>query len=1429
MPTAKSKIQIEIQALTAAAKKNITTFANSFKGLRTQILSTEKGIAPLTRQVAGLAASFASVAAVGKAIKLARFQIEQQVKLQVALGENIHLFDEMLESAARFQRATLFTDEVTLSVTALALSFGVAVDEIDDFIAAAAAVATIGIVPSFEAAARQLLFFRSGRGQPLSALARLPLAKNLTEAERAAGGVEKAINRLLGDVAREVAKTPFGVLQQDINLIADEFERLGRVLILIVGPAINQAKLAFSGFVDSVDRAISPAVPLINAAIQPIAGILRELIKLTAVIALFKILAKTFKLVGLQGFLGKLIKIIRILANPFGLVLGFVIAIVVGLGVLAAKVKPIREAFGGLFVLVAAVFSALKQLLVEAAEPFAALVEQIVLSVTNWVDKQIEAGTALGKFLKRLIEINDGIKDGSITFEEVVQDARLALVRAFVFIKSKVINPFSFGLRGVINAFKNGFLVAWKAIRVAGTAVLIALAVVFERIITGVTIAIDGVTKGIGKAISLFDEEAGKKFGTGLAKSEFVLLIQELPNALADQLREQVDELGASIDQGAAEQEKLNREFEESQGRLQDILDKELQRDAIARKRFARERSFRESPEGITAESKRIQLLREARIDAERLGNAQILAATEGRVREEFNIENIKNKRLLAIAKRLGIDKLELSEDEALAIRKKQINITKALGKAELTELQTSLKKREINFEQFARRRKQLAVETIDFELRLLEQEQEGRIVAIEAEEKKRIEFAARQIVRAQKEQAALDAAFKKQKKLLDDIENKRANISEEAAESQKQLVARELEERLAALGKIRIETAKQAEEELITINSIARFQEEAAKLAGEITLKLLERRTSLAQALKQIEQKRLEALREEVKVTRFLNELRERGLISARKDFEASLLQANQSIIESINQVRETLKRFPTELEIKIFIAESDLAREAAVTDELARITEKLTEKTEEYNASIARRNRQVLLGTLQSQSAIDLNERDLKVIIRQTKATIDQVAALALQVITSEEFAGKQRLLKEVTQELTTVQETLNAQLAEQQLLLLELTGTFDQGLVSGLRNFITQQENAFAKGIELAQALTEEISTNLTDAFVDIIKGTKTAKEAFLDFARDTVEAILRVIIQMIILKALSLALGGVLPGGAIPGGNKGGLIERSKGGPIPKRNEGGFVGRKVSISGYSKGGSVDDTTIKPKRKKDKFADKAIEVSISGRNEGGSVDDTTIKRRRKKDKSADKAIEVSILGRNEGGSVDDTVITRRRKKDKFADKAIEVSISGRNEGGSVSERDRDGKVTGTPIRIRDKHKLIGRSAGGPIPGRGPDRDTVIIGATPGEFVLRRASSDYYGRAILNALNSRSIPRNILTSFGKEGGREINDTGGFQRGGEVTPERPRQAGTSVLPVLVADSEAMDNLLKGGKNELLDFLRENRDQFLGEDIARTS
>jgi hypothetical protein len=74
------------------------------------------------------------------------------------------------------------------------------------------------------------------------------------------------------------------------------------------------------------------------------------------------------------------------------------------------------------------------------------------------------------------------------------------------------------------------------------------------------------------------------------------------------------------------------------------------------------------------------------------------------------------------------------------------------------------------------------------------------------------------------------------------------------------------------------------------------------------------------------------------------------------------------------------------------------------------------------------------------------------------------------------------------------------------------------------------------------------------------------------------------------------------------------------------------------------------------------------------------------------------------------------------------------------------------------------------------------------------------------------------------MLTPFGRGVGEF--STGGFQRGGEVRAGTGDQPQT--MPVMIADEEAMINLLGEGKNAMLDFLRENKDQFLGDEFART-
>lgn len=56
------------------------------------------------------------------------------------------------------------------------------------------------------------------------------------------------------------------------------------------------------------------------------------------------------------------------------------------------------------------------------------------------------------------------------------------------------------------------------------------------------------------------------------------------------------------------------------------------------------------------------------------------------------------------------------------------------------------------------------------------------------------------------------------------------------------------------------------------------------------------------------------------------------------------------------------------------------------------------------------------------------------------------------------------------------------------------------------------------------------------------------------------------------------------------------------------------------------------------------------------------------------------------------------------------------------------------------------------IARNMGGRIPGSGPDRDSVLIHGTPGEYVHTRRAVDYYGLPFMEGLNQRRIPRGAL-----------------------------------------------------------------------------
>ena len=101
-------------------------------------------------------------------------------------------------------------------------------------------------------------------------------------------------------------------------------------------------------------------------------------------------------------------------------------------------------------------------------------------------------------------------------------------------------------------------------------------------------------------------------------------------------------------------------------------------------------------------------------------------------------------------------------------------------------------------------------------------------------------------------------------------------------------------------------------------------------------------------------------------------------------------------------------------------------------------------------------------------------------------------------------------------------------------------------------------------------------------LTDAFVSLIDGSKSAKEAFADFASQLLIDIGRIIIQMLIFQAISAAMGGLGFGNTIFGGlANGGTVEGGVGEMTPLANGGivsGGLGRALPMKGYANGGPI-----------------------------------------------------------------------------------------------------------------------------------------------------------------------------------------------------------------------------------------------------------
>lgn len=140
------------------------------------------------------------------------------------------------------------------------------------------------------------------------------------------------------------------------------------------------------------------------------------------------------------------------------------------------------------------------------------------------------------------------------------------------------------------------------------------------------------------------------------------------------------------------------------------------------------------------------------------------------------------------------------------------------------------------------------------------------------------------------------------------------------------------------------------------------------------------------------------------------------------------------------------------------------------------------------------------------------------------------------------------------------------------------LEELGTVQAGVVLGVKNFTDSIPEIGEAIAEVTEGAMANFASGLTNAFMAMAKGTKSAGEAFREFAANFIIQTSAMIVQMLILQAIKtafgipLAEGGVVEGGVGPF-TEGGASPFAMGGVVA-----GGLGRAIPVRGYAHGGSI-----------------------------------------------------------------------------------------------------------------------------------------------------------------------------------------------------------------------------------------------------------
>jgi len=294
----------------------------------------------------------------------------------------------------------------------------------------------------------------------------------------------------------------------------------------------------------------------------------------------------------------------------------------------------------------------------------------------------------------------------------------------------------------------------------------------------------------------------------------------------------------------------------------------------------------------------------------------------------------------------------------------------------------------------------------------------------------------------------------------------------------------------------------------------------------------------------------------------------------------EAKAEAALSKTMDTLELEREKASSLPTELEriAAIGKVEKEMGEES-----LKFLQEKLGERTKEYEASNSavmelRQKLSYLEASLMTKSseadrerteesiAIVQEELDTELdirgdaqlaIIAMEAGTQNQILQLKLNAIRLEKELAAQAVsdleegyragsvsLENYTAAIERAKDTGALTAEELRSKMLAASDDISFGMSEGFKNAMQSWQSE----AELAASMTEALIGKLADfsgVFVDIVSGTKDAKEAFTEFARSVVNMLLQMITQYMILNAVKKAgefFGGAADGGLIPSGGK-----------------------------------------------------------------------------------------------------------------------------------------------------------------------------------------------------------------------------------------------------------------------------------------------